>query len=171
MLFVESVRLSLGRYVDFAGRSQRREYWWFLLFSFVVSTIASRLEAELALPFADVRDGFLDGAGLVSVSRALDLVPTFVLVDGLSSLVALALFIPGLAVAVRRLHDLDMSGWWLLIVAVPFIGAVVLIIFFVQPGMVGTNRFGPDPRLVDPAPGAGGIAADPAIDREWLCAR
>lgn len=147
MLFVDSVRLSFRRYVDFAGRSQRREYWWFFLFGFLVTTLASRLEAGFALPFDDVRDGVLDG-GPVAVSQALELVPTFVLVDGLSSLVALVLFIPGLAVAVRRLHDLDMSAWWLLIVAVPFIGAVILIIFFVQPGVVGANRFGPDPKAL-----------------------
>lgn len=135
MLFVESVRLSLRRYVDFAGRSQRREYWWFFLFGFLATVIASRLEA-----------------GTTPLPDELQFLPTLALVDGLSSLVALALLVPGLAVAVRRLHDLDMSGWWLLIGAVPFIGAVILIIFFVQPGMVGANRFGPDPRLVDPVP-------------------
>ncbi|NTT85638.1 DUF805 domain-containing protein [Tabrizicola fusiformis] len=63
----------------------------------------------------------------------------------LSLIWALALLVPGLAVGVRRLHDLDRSGWWLLIVLVPVVGVILLIYWFATRGTVGPNRFGPDP--------------------------
>lgn len=68
-------------------------------------------------------------------------VPAIVYLDYLYSL---AVLIPVVAVAVRRLHDLDKSGWWLLI-AVTIIGAFVLLYWFIQPGTRGPNRFGPQP--------------------------
>ena len=62
-----------------------------------------------------------------------------------NSLVSLALFLPGLAVGARRLHDLDRTGWWLLLYLLPLIGWLVLLVFFVLRGTEGSNRFGPDP--------------------------
>lgn len=59
---------------------------------------------------------------------------------------ALAAFIPGIAVAVRRLHDTDRSGWWLLIAFIPLIGVIILIVFLLLNGTSGANRFGPDPK-------------------------
>lgn len=73
---------------------------------------------------------------------------------------ALGLFLPALSVAVRRLHDLDRTGWWYLIILVPLIGLIVLLVFFVTRGTSGPNRFGPDPLA---GPGGGGWAA-PAAD-------
>lgn len=63
-----------------------------------------------------------------------------------SFLFGLAVLIPSLAVGVRRLHDTDKSGWWMLIALVPFIGAIVLLVFFCMEGTRGPNRFGPDPK-------------------------
>ena len=60
-------------------------------------------------------------------------------------IVTLAMLLPTLAVGVRRLHDTDRSGWWLLIAFIPLVGIIVLIIFFVHKGTTGPNRFGPDP--------------------------
>ena len=60
-------------------------------------------------------------------------------------LVTLALVLPSIAVGVRRLHDRDKSGWWLLLAFVPIIGEIILIIWFVRRGTFGPNRFGPDP--------------------------
>jgi uncharacterized membrane protein YhaH (DUF805 family) len=68
----------------------------------------------------------------------------------LSLLVGLGLLIPSIAVGVRRLHDTGRSGWWLLIAFVPLVGAIVLIVFFVQDSQPGTNQYGPSPK--DPAP-------------------
>ncbi len=62
-----------------------------------------------------------------------------------SALVALGLFLPSLAVAIRRLHDLDKSGWWILLSLIPLIGAIILIVWFCTKGTTGPNRFGPDP--------------------------
>ena len=58
---------------------------------------------------------------------------------------SLAVLLPSIAVGVRRLHDLDRSGWWLLLSLIPLIGAIVLIVWFVGRGTPGANRFGPDP--------------------------
>ena len=63
----------------------------------------------------------------------------------------LAILIPSIAVAIRRLHDTNRSGWWLLIALIPFIGALVLLVFYVLPGTVGPNKFGEDPKGVEAA--------------------
>jgi len=57
----------------------------------------------------------------------------------------LALLIPSIAAGIRRLHDTDRSGWWLLIAFIPLIGVIVLLVFFVSGGTAGANRFGEDP--------------------------
>jgi uncharacterized membrane protein YhaH (DUF805 family) len=62
-----------------------------------------------------------------------------------NTIFALATFLPGLAVSVRRLHDLDRSGWWLLLGLIPLVGAIILIVWFCTRGTVGANRFGADP--------------------------
>jgi uncharacterized membrane protein YhaH (DUF805 family) len=62
-----------------------------------------------------------------------------------SSILFLVTLIPGIAVSVRRLHDLDRTGWWLLISLIPLIGAIILLVWFISKGTDGPNRFGPDP--------------------------
>jgi uncharacterized membrane protein YhaH (DUF805 family) len=64
----------------------------------------------------------------------------------LYTIYALAVFLPGLAVAVRRLHDTDKSGWWLLIGLIPIIGAIVLLVFMVSDSTPGANQYGPSPK-------------------------
>ncbi|WP_433535613.1 DUF805 domain-containing protein [Micromonospora sp. CA-249363] len=123
MSFVTAVKSVLSQYVGFTGRARRSEYWWFALFTVLVSIVASVLDNALGLTFVDgSSNGFI---GLV---------------------VSLALLLPTLAVAVRRLHDTDKTGWWLLIGLVPIVGAIVLIVFFVIDGTPGANRFGPSPK-------------------------
>ena len=114
--------LALKKTAPFNGRSRRREYWFFGLF-YVIFVIA--------LAFLDGLAGTFDqasGAGLFS------------------SIFALALFIPSLAVAVRRLHDTDRSGWWLLLSLIPLIGVIVLLVFVLMDGTSGDNQYGPDPK-------------------------
>ncbi len=60
--------------------------------------------------------------------------------------VVLALLLPALGVAVRRLHDTDRTGWWLLIGLIPLVGLIVLLVFYVQPGTAGDNQYGADPK-------------------------
>ena len=72
----------------------------------------------------------------------------------LTTLYYLAVFLPSLAVAVRRLHDTNRSGWWILLGLVPLVGFIVLIVFYAQAGNVGTNKYGPDPKGAESYTGA-----------------
>ncbi len=112
----------LKKYGVFSGRSRRREYWFFVLFNFIFTFVLSFIDHVAGL--AD--SGYLTLAGLY----------------------ALAVLVPAIAVGVRRLHDTDRSGWWLLIAFVPLIGLIVLIVFLVSDGQPGNNRFGPNPKEV-----------------------
>jgi uncharacterized membrane protein YhaH (DUF805 family) len=108
----------------FDGRARRKEYWMFCLVSILIS---------LAIGFASGFVGAMLGLS-ESVTTMLALVYT------------LAVLIPSLAVAVRRLHDTGRSGWWLLIVLVPLVGAIVLLVFSVQDSEPGANSYGKNPK-------------------------
>lgn len=118
----EAVSTCFSKYVNFEGRAARPEYWWWVLFVIVVGVIL-QIVGTLVL-------GSENGVGGV-----------------LSGLFYLATFLPGLAVAVRRLHDTDRSGWWLLLAFIPLIGSLVLLYFMVQSGTPGPNRFGTAPAV------------------------
>ncbi|WP_454256564.1 DUF805 domain-containing protein [Pseudomonas sp. Marseille-Q8238] len=112
----------LKQYAVFSGRARRKEYWMFVLFNLIVSVVLS----------------FVDGVvGTFSVEAGIGL---------LSGIYALAVLIPSLAVAVRRLHDTNRSGWWLLIALVPLVGGIVLLVFLVLDSTPGDNRFGANPK-------------------------
>ena len=111
---------ALKRYAVFEGRAQRQEYWFFLLFNILISIALSMLDGALVVT----------GSGI----------------GVLSLIYALAVFLPGLAVTVRRLHDTDRSGWWVLIGLVPVIGSIVLLVFMAIDGTPGPNRFGSNPK-------------------------
>ncbi|MFI6782671.1 DUF805 domain-containing protein [Micromonospora sp. NPDC050276] len=123
MSFIAAIKSVFSQYVGFTGRARRSEYWWFFLFTILVSIVTAALDSALGLNFVDG-----SSSGLIG------------------TIVSLALLLPGLAVAVRRLHDTDRTGWWLLIALVPIVGAIVLIVFFVQGGTPGPNRFGASPK-------------------------
>jgi uncharacterized membrane protein YhaH (DUF805 family) len=134
---MEWMLMPLKRYAQFNGRSRRKEYWMWVLFVILAYVVLSFIDGMLGLgggPWAGssaMSGGSNYGAG---ISGGL-----------LASLFALATFIPGLAVSVRRLHDVDRSGWWLLLGFIPLIGAIILIIWYCTAGTNGANRFGPDP--------------------------
>lgn len=112
----------LKKYAVFSGRAQRAEYWFFALFNLIISIV---------LMFVDAGIGTIDmqsGMGLFGV------------------VYSLAVLIPGIAVSVRRLHDTNHSGWWLLIGLIPLIGLIVLIIFMVQDSNAGDNQYGANPK-------------------------
>ncbi|MBA3907204.1 MAG: DUF805 domain-containing protein [Pseudonocardiales bacterium] len=122
MSFQDAVRTCLQqRYAQFSGRSRRSEFWFFVLFSAIVRAIANILDAILHTGNPNT------GGGLVS------------------TLVLLALLVPSLAVAVRRLHDTGRSGWWLLIALIPLVGIIVLIVWWAQDGH-SDNQYGPNPK-------------------------
>lgn len=108
-------------YADFAGRATRSEYWYFVLFQFLIGIAVSIVVSILGSIIGEV-------AGLLSL------------------VYSLALLIPGLAVGIRRLHDTGKSGWWLLIGLVPFVGFIILIVFMVQDSEADRNQYGPNPK-------------------------
>jgi uncharacterized membrane protein YhaH (DUF805 family) len=129
----------LRRYATFSGRSQRREFWLFILFVVVVGAVARAVDHTLGFDPAHVYEDDLFAFGRVF--------PVHVLFYGpISFLSGALLFLPTLAVTIRRLHDADRSGWWVLIQIIPIIGTLVMLIFLVSDGTHGSNRFGPDPK-------------------------
>jgi uncharacterized membrane protein YhaH (DUF805 family) len=113
---------ALNKYAVFEGRARRKEYWLFTLFNALIVT---------GLSFVDMFTGWYSLEGAIGM---------------LSGLYSIAVLIPSIAVGVRRLHDTDRSGWWLLLCFLPVLGVVVLLIFFVLDGTPGSNRFGEDPK-------------------------
>lgn len=126
MTFSQSISHVLTHYADFRGRAARSEYWWWGLFSFLLNVV-----------FQVIESGFADHSSAVGTVFFL----AFALV---SMVVGLGLIIPSLAVSVRRFHDMDRSGWWLLL-GLTGIGALVIFFWFMRKGTEGPNRFGPDP--------------------------
>ena len=119
MNFQEAVQSVFSNYAKFRGRACRSEFWWFQLFLLLGGIVAGLLDL-----FANTN--FLGGSPL-------------------AMLFWLAAIIPDLAVTVRRLHDTDSSGWWILLGLIPLIGMVVLIVWWCLEGSKGYNRFGPEP--------------------------
>src|ERR1700681_4390127 len=113
---------ALKKYADFSGRARRKEYWFFVLFNIIISVV---------LTVCDVFMGTYSAAANIGI---------------LTAIYTLAVLTPGIAVSVRRLHDTGRSGWWLLIVLVPLIGAIVLLVFMLLDSQPGTNAYGPNPK-------------------------
>tara|TARA_R110002096_G_scaffold8802_5_gene35816 strand:+ start:2113 stop:2460 length:348 start_codon:yes stop_codon:yes gene_type:complete len=114
MDFMTSVRTVFAKYADFNGRAIRSEYWWFVLFTMIVGIILSII---------DVIVFSLESFG------------------PLSSIFQLAVLIPSLAVAARRLHDIDKSGWWQLLWLIPIVGWILLIYWLATRAPEGENRY------------------------------
>ena len=124
--------LPYRRYFDFSGRSRRREYWLFQLFVLIVTMT---LDFGLGGTYSQITHNGFSAASHASP-----------LATGLSGLFGLVNFIPSLAVLVRRLHDIDRSGWWMLIALIPLLGWIVLFVFLCLDGTFGSNRYGEDPK-------------------------
>jgi uncharacterized membrane protein YhaH (DUF805 family) len=131
---MEWMLMPYHRYAEFSGRSRRQEYWMFALFNFLV------VFALIALLFAGGLPAVDEYGNAVGEPGAL-----FYLAIVAYVFFALVSFIPSLAVLVRRLHDLDKSGWWILINFIPFGGLVLLVMTFMD-GTPGDNSYGPDPK-------------------------
>ena len=121
---------ALRKYAEFEGRARRSEYWLFTLFQVLVTFGLFFLLVVLGAATGGAEDQL--GAGALMILALL-------------GLFCLAMFIPSLAVSIRRLHDSDKSGWWLLLSFVPF-GGFVVFIFTLLDGTPGENRYGPDPK-------------------------
>jgi uncharacterized membrane protein YhaH (DUF805 family) len=123
----QAVRTVLGKYATFSGRAPRSEFWWWVLAIVLLQVALSLVDGFLIAPMLG-QEPFAPEAA-----------------QPLSSIAGLALLLPSIAVSVRRLHDMDMSGWWYLLALIPLIGTLVLLYWYVQRGTVGANRFGEDP--------------------------
>lgn len=152
--------LPLKRYADFRGRSRRKEYWLFALFLVIVYSVMAVI---LGLSIAAALSGGVSTSGLGGGARIVAL---------LFGLFLLAILIPTLAVGVRRLHDIDRTGWWIVVPTVlsvlsylyggtslalvlsllSVVASITLLVFACLEGTRGSNRFGPDPK--DPAANA-----------------
>lgn len=110
------VNVLKNRYAQFTGRARRSEFWYFALFSSIVTIVLTIL-----------------GSMLFKTTL-------------LANLYNLAVFVPSLALAARRLHDIDKSGWFLLLLFVPLIGWAILLYFYVLDSQPGSNKYGPCPK-------------------------
>ena len=133
--FGEAVALFYKNYVKFKGRSSRAEYWWSALFQIMVYT---------GLVVAIILVGGIDGNAPTSASG---IAFSLILVAG--AIFWLINFLPGISIQVRRFHDLDQTGWLVLVfvIANAFIGltAIAQLIWFAVPGKEGRNKYGPNP--------------------------
>ena len=117
MEFGEAISNGFRNYVTFAGRASRSEYWYWVLFTFIVGVVTATLD-YVAFPGSDYS-------------------PT-------NSLASLALLLPSFAVLARRLHDIDRTAWWLLLLLTG-IGTILLVIWACFRGTAGPNQYGSDP--------------------------
>jgi uncharacterized membrane protein YhaH (DUF805 family) len=124
----------LRKYAVFTGRARRKEYWGFALINFIITIVLVAIS------------GMSRGSGLVIILSLVVL------------LYSLAIIVPSVAVAVRRLHDIDMSGWWMLIGFVPVIGGIALLVLTVLDSNPGENRYGPNPKNLSLGNGMNGAA-------------
>lgn len=115
-----------NHYCDFKGRARRKEYWMFTLWIIIVAIIAAIIDVAL---------GFPEGG-------------PFVLILSLVSI------LPSLGLTVRRLHDINYSGWWYFINFIPLIGGLILLFLTIKKGDKGPNQYGPDPKADETIPQA-----------------
>lgn len=119
---MQSMLLPLKRYAEFHGRSGRREYWLFQL---------AQLVFYVLLIATSIAGGLLE---IPWIGRVVGVVFFCVI---------LSCLVPNLALTIRRLHDIDLSGWFLLLGGIPLVGGIVMLVFAALPGTRGDNRFGP----------------------------
>jgi uncharacterized membrane protein YhaH (DUF805 family) len=120
--------MPLRRYADFSGRSRRKEYWMFTLLIILV---------EIVLFGWIMAAAFGSNGGMTAMVA----VPFAIVM-----ILGLAIVVPSLAVTVRRLHDIDKSGWHYFLAFIPIVGPIVLLVFLCMEGTPGPNRYGPDPK-------------------------
>lgn len=122
--FGDAVKRALTvNYCNFNGRSSRSEYWWYVLATFIFGMVL----------------GVILGVIFGSESTIGSIV---------NGVVGLALFLPGLGLCVRRLHDIGKSGWLVLLGLIPLVGAIILIIWFAKESEMAPNQYGPVPNMV-----------------------
>jgi uncharacterized membrane protein YhaH (DUF805 family) len=120
--------MPLWRYAEFSGRSRRKEYWMFMLLNLVV------IVAFGAFLF------------LTAAPETMELNPTGDVLGVVFLLWILATLVPSFALQARRFHDQGMSGWWVLLGFIPYVGGFIMMGFALVEGTAGPNQYGRDPR-------------------------
>jgi uncharacterized membrane protein YhaH (DUF805 family) len=123
MGFGDAVKLGFSNYVNFSDRACRSEFWYWALF----------VEGMAALLFV------IQWIAVFGSDSTMAMAITSMILGITYMIFGLATFLPGLSVSVRRLHDLDRSGWWILLVLIPLVGTIILIIWFCAKGTDGPN--------------------------------
>jgi len=118
---------ALTKYAVFRGRARRKEYWYFVFISALVSLVLFLID---------------ESSGNIDAETGLGL---------LGGIYMLAILLPGLSVSVRRLHDTGRSGWWFLVNFVPVIGPLVMLLFMLQEGQPDANEYGLNPVMESPS--------------------
>lgn len=132
MSMLEAYKICIHKYVKFDGRARRKEYWYFTIFNSLIMVVL----AIPALLFGASQDG-----GAISA-----------IFFGLMCLYDLFIFLPTIAVTIRRLHDGGRSGASIFISLIPGIGEIILFIWLIEESYYGTNQYGPNPKDIAPAP-------------------
>ena len=129
MDMMQSISTVFSKYITFAGRAQRSEFWWFVLFIFIGNVVVGAFDSVIFGTSSFMIGGmdFRYGAG------------------SLGTIFGLITFLPLWAVEVRRLHDIGKSGWWLLLYLIPIIGFIILLVWLIRKGTEGDNQYGADP--------------------------
>ena len=116
MSFASSIKICFSKYAVFSGRASRSEYWWFALFLFIAGIVTSIIDVMI-MGYSSENFG------------------------PINAIFSVITFLPGLAVGARRLHDIDKSGWWQLLVFT-IIGIILLVIWFATAGGNKKNKYG-----------------------------
>lgn len=140
-LFTYWLECFTKHYADFSGRARRREYWGTVLFNGLIQAGLSIILSIVAtILFSSIE---INGEATFS--------PLFFLLPDIPIYIYLLIwFLPGLAVSVRRLHDIGKSGWNLLWILLPIVGAIMLIYWYCQDSQPEENKWGANPKLVNP---------------------
>lgn len=129
MRMIEAFQNAVFRnYANFSGRTRRAEYWWYQLCCFCIALPVSFVGGFFLAAFNAHKNNTDAIIGMVSF--------------GLLALIAIALIIPNLAIQVRRLHDIGISGWWILLAFIPYAGPVVMLILMLLPSKASGERYG-----------------------------
>ena len=116
MIMVEAYKKFLQNYAVFTGRTRRADYWWFVLANMIITTVLSAIAGVL---------------------------PSLAV---LGTVYSLATLVPGIAIVVRRLHDIGKSGWYYLFVLIPLVGAIILLVWLAADSQPGANAYGENPK-------------------------
>ena len=116
----------LRQYTDFTGRARRKEYWMYTLFKVIIVALLAGIDYLLGWFSIEYRIGVLSG------------------------IYSLAVLLPGIAVCVRRLHDIGKSGWYYLLGLIPIVGPIILLVYYCTEGDRFENAWGEDPKKDEP---------------------